>query len=83
MHNHIYDWCQAQSEAECKQVIQDLAGKEVFIGEFVKVVLKINNIAHEIEKICDLLDLVNLKHKLSQIPDLTLKFVATNQSLYI
>lgn len=83
LHDDMCDWCNAQSEADCKNVITSLAQKGIFIGEFVKAVLKINNVAHELDKICDLLDLVDLKHKLSQIPELTLKFVATNQSLYI
>ena len=83
LQQHISQWCEAKTEVECKCVISDLEQKGVFIGEFVKAILKINNIAHEIDKICNLLDLVDLKHKLSLIPELTLKFIATNQSLYI
>jgi hypothetical protein len=42
--------------------------KDIFLGEFVKAILKINNITAELEKV---------------VPQLTLKYVATNQSLYI
>jgi hypothetical protein len=44
---------------------------------------KINTIASEIDKICDILNNLELKQKLINIGKLTLKFVATNQSLYI
>ena len=80
----MMDWCDTNSEQESKAIIDSLLiEKEIFLGEFVKCVLKINNIAHELESVCDSIGNVNLKHKLSQIPELTLKFVATNQSLYI
>ena len=80
----MMDWCDTKSEKESKEIIDFLlTEKEIFLGEFVKCVLKINNIAHELESVCDSIGNVELKHKLSQIPELTLKFVATNQSLYI
>jgi hypothetical protein len=57
--------------------------KEIFLGEFVKAVLKINNVACEIEKIAEMSGNMELLEKVKQIPELTLKFVATNQSLYV
>ncbi len=57
--------------------------KEIFLGEFIKSILKINNIAKELEKICDILDNISLLQKVKEIPILTLKYVVTNQSLYI
>ena len=57
--------------------------KEIFLGEFVKAILKINNIASEMEKIAELLGDMNFLSVLKQIPQLTLKYVATNQSLYV
>jgi hypothetical protein len=76
-------WCETTNEEESKRLIQELQEKEIFLGELVKCILKINNIAHELEGVCDVIGNVELKHKLSQIPELTLKYVATNQSLYI
>ena len=56
----------------------------MFVGDFVKAILKINNIAKEIDRVCDLLgNKVGLQSKVREIPKLTLKFIATNQSLYI
>jgi hypothetical protein len=55
----------------------------VFLGDFVKALLKINNIASELEKMCETTGNMELLEKVSQIPSLTLKYVVTNQSLYI
>lgn len=83
LHDVILEWCNCESEGECKIIIQQVLEKEVFLGEFIKCVLKINNIANELQKVCDYMENVSLKEKLSKIPELTLKFVATNQSLYV
>jgi hypothetical protein len=56
---------------------------ETFPGEFIKAILKINNMVNELKNVAEYIDNVELLHKLTAIPDLTLKFVATNQSLYV
>ena len=78
-----YEWCVAKDDIQCKIVIQSLAKRDIFVGEFVKAILKINNIAVEMEKICELNNRMDLLKKLREIPDITLKFIATNQSLYV
>ena len=68
----------------CKTIIQNIEiNKGIFLGEFIKAILKINNIANELCKICQVTNNLELLSKLKQIPELTLKFVATNQSLYV
>ena len=57
--------------------------REIFLGEFVKAVLKINNVASEMEKVAENQGNIEFLSKLKEIPNLTLKFVVTNQSLYI
>ena len=57
--------------------------KQIFLGEFVKALLKINNIANEMEKIAELTGNISFLSKLKEIPVLTLKYVVTNQSLYV
>jgi len=80
----VRDWCLAQDEAQCKAILQQMeAEKEVFLGEFVKAILKINNMSAELECVAEMLGDLVLLQKLREIPGLTLKFVATNQSLYI
>jgi superfamily II RNA helicase len=82
--NYVLRWCDCETIPECKQVIQDLEKeKGIFLGEFVKAILKINNISMEIEKIVENIGNISLLSKLKEIPKMTLKFVATNQSLYI
>ena len=57
--------------------------KEIFLGEFVKALLKINNITSEMEKVAEFIGDIELLSILKQVPQITLKYVATNQSLYI
>ena len=77
-------WAQCESAPECKAILQRLEKeKGIFLGEFVKAILKINNIASEMEKIAESIGNIALLSKLREIPTLTQKFVATNQSLYV
>lgn len=82
--NYVGQWCDATNEEECKLVLQRLnAEKQIFLGEFVKALLKVNNISAEFEKIAELTGNVEFLSKLKQISQMTLKFVVTNQSLYV
>ena len=45
--------------------------------------LKINNMAMEIEKICVIQENLELLSKIKEIPKLTLKSIVTNKSLYL
>ena len=77
-------WCDCENASECKLILQSLEqNKQVFLGEFVKSLLKINNISSEMEKIAESCGNIDFLKKLREIPLLTLKFVATNQSLYV
>ena len=81
---YMINWCDCESDVECKLLLQKLCEeKEVFLGEFVKAVLKIANIAAEMEAVAELLGNIELLKKLREVPGLLLKFVATNQSLYV
>jgi len=81
---YVMEWCDAENVTDCKLVLQKMEKeKDIFLGEFVKALLKINNISSEMEKICETMGSVAFLSKLREIPTLTLKFVATNQSLYV
>lgn len=81
---YISQWCGADSAQECKMILQNLEQeKGIFLGEFVKAILKINNISSEMEKVAESIGNMDLLSKMKEIPTKTLKFVATNQSLYI
>ena len=82
--NYLEKWCQCENIEECKLVLQEIGEKkQIFLGEFVKALLKINNISGEFEKIAELTGNIAFLSKLKKIPHMTLKYVVTNQSLYV
>jgi superfamily II RNA helicase len=82
--DYVMEWCSCEDEIQCKQLIQKILWeKDIFLGEFVKSILKINNIASEMEKIAEMLGDIEFLSIVKAIPKLTLKYVATNQSLYV
>ena len=81
---YVEKWCDAEDVVECKSVLQELGEKkEIFLGEFVKALLKINNISCEMEKLAEMTNNIDFLSKLREIPRMTLKYVITNQSLYV
>jgi superfamily II RNA helicase len=77
-------WCETENDVDCKILLNEIGeNKEIFLGEFIKAILKINNITSEMEKVAELLGDLEFLSVLKQVPQLTLKFVATNQSLYV
>jgi len=77
-------WCECESDTDCKLLLNEISmKKDIFLGEFVKAILKINNITSEMEKIAEYLGDMEYLSVLKQVPQLTLKYVATNQSLYV
>lgn len=79
----VYKWCNASSEEECINVFNELAHWGIFLGDFVKAILKINNIVNELEKVAELTENMQLLSVLTKIPKITLKSVVTNNSLYL
>lgn len=82
--DYVIRWCDCETDSDCKLLINEISlYKEIFLGEFVKAILKINNITSEMEKIAELLGDMEFLSVLRQVPQITLKYVATNQSLYV
>ena len=82
--DYVIQWCDCDSIEECKFLLQTLEKeKGIFLGEFVKALLKINNISSELEKVSELSSNIQFLSKLREIPTMTLKYVVTNQSLYV
>jgi superfamily II RNA helicase len=77
----MYAWCECTNEAECKSVIFEIEANGVSIGDFTKAILKISTLGREVMGATT--TCVELAHKLSKIDALILKYVATNQSLYL
>lgn len=70
-------WINASTKEECNIILKDVK----YLGTFSKCVLKLNNLVQEIMTITVLN--VDFLHKVSQIPEKTLKYIITNQSLYL
>jgi len=82
--DYLNEWCKVDSIETSKIILEKIgAEKNIFLGEFVKAILKINNITNELMTIAETSGNIQLLHNLSIIPSLTLKFVVTNQSLYV
>lgn len=88
-HNKHYDiidesmeWCKSSNYDDCILVLKSLENKKIFLGEFCKAMLKINNIANELIKVTKHCSNIKLEYNLSQIKGLTLKYMVCNQSLY-
>lgn len=81
------DWCDCDSEEACKLFINEkLNVKGISLGDFTKAILKIATAAKELRGLYEL-EWCNTQtewlHKLSQIEEMVLKYIATNQSLYV
>ena len=82
--NYVAEWCNCVLEEDCKLLLQKISKeKGIFLGEFVKALLKINNISCELEKLAEYTENIEFLSKLRDIPNMTLKYVVTNQSLYV
>ena len=82
--NSVIKWANTTNEFECKKILQTISSEQnIFIGDFVKALLKINNIANELERVAESINNMELLEKIKMIPQKTLKYIATNQSLYI
>jgi len=82
--DYVMKWYDCENTEECKSLLETmLLEKEIFLGEFVKALLKINNITSELERIAENMGAIGFLKELRNIPMNTLKFVVTNQSLYV
>lgn len=81
------EWCDCKTEEECKEFIsRRLIPKEISLGDFSKAILKIATAAKELRGLFELewcKTQVDWLYKLTQIEEMVLKYIATNQSLYV
>jgi superfamily II RNA helicase len=90
-YNIVYDmigpmmeWCELQDEQQCKYFIQTrLHDLELGLGDFCKGILKVSSVARELTKICISMGRSDAYENMAKIEGMLLKFVATNQSLYV
>jgi superfamily II RNA helicase len=83
--DEMMQWAEAEDEMICKEILQMpyLATRGITSGDFLKGIMKICNVAKEIMSVCEEQGLVELMHKLNKVNDMMMKYICTNQSLYI
>lgn len=79
----IMDWYDSSNESECRNILTKINSRGISTGDFVKAALKITNAVREIKDASDMLNYHDLSEKLAAIPENILKYVVTNQSLYL
>lgn len=84
MIEYIKDWCESDTEQQSRVVFFKMENeKGIFLGEFIKAVLKIVTFVNEIRNLSKQLNYLDTYEKLQDVENLLLKFVVTNQSLYL
>tara|TARA_B100000902_G_C26848800_1_gene687103 strand:- start:320 stop:664 length:345 start_codon:yes stop_codon:yes gene_type:complete len=76
-------WYDADTMDRCKYVISEMKKYDIFLGEFIKSIIKINNMINEISMACDSIQDIDFMNKLQIIPKKILKFIVSEQSLYV
>ena len=79
----IQRWCKSETPQTLNSLLCELNEEGIFTGEFIKAILKINAIAKELSSICELHNLIELKQKLDNISEKTMKHIVSNFSLYL
>jgi superfamily II RNA helicase len=85
MMEYVLSWMKdTHDESSCILLLDKIKNeKDIFIGDFIKIGLKLINIGNEIEKMCqETLDLVLLE-KIKKGKDKITKFIINNSSLYV
>jgi superfamily II RNA helicase len=81
---YVEKWIDATNVQECKYILQLLLEeKDLFLGEFVKAMLKIIAICNELINACEFIKNYILMEKIKIIINKIQKYVVSNQSLYI
>ena len=84
IYEYIQQWVNTESEIECRIIIKKIKEeKEISLGDFCKALLKISTICKELYSMAIELEHIELAHKLSTVDGVILKYVVTNQSLYV
>ena len=76
-------WCNCEDESQCKMLLSEIEIKGISVGDFTKAVLKISTLSREMIGMCEATNQMELMNKLVAIDGMILKFVTTNQSLYL
>ena len=78
-------WAEVTTEEEANALFHQIKEEKeyFFLGEFVKYIMNLNNLSRELENVAEFLGDIQFLSKVKQIPEKTIKFIVTNQSLYV
>lgn len=84
MYDYIRLWMECNDEQSCLHFIREFKSQtNLFIGDFVKCCLKLIHISNEITSICEYTNDYELLDKIKDGKQKIMKFIMTNQSLYL
>lgn len=84
MYDYIRLWMECNDEQSCLHFIREFKSQtNLFIGDFVKCCLKLIHISNEITSICEYTNDYELLDKIKDGKHKIMKFIMTNQSLYL
>lgn len=83
MLEYVENWIHCDDDIQCKNVLQNLKIVGIFSGEFVKFMLKNMAIVQEFVSIAEKFAFNKLLHNLSYIEQKIMKYIVSNQSLYV
>jgi superfamily II RNA helicase len=79
----VYRWALASDATDCLDVRAAVAEGGLFLGEFIKVLLKVVTLVEELQRIADNTGQTALLEKLTRARGLLMKDVASSASLYL
>lgn len=80
----LKEWINVETDGQAILFLNQMKKeKGIFLGEFVKYIMNINNLSKELENVAEYLGNMEFLSRLQQIPEKTIKFIVTNQSLYV
>lgn len=82
--NYVEGWINVENPQDAVKLLNLLKfEKEILLGDFVKAMMKIQNIVEQFINICENTNDMDFMSKLKEVSPKIMKFIVTNQSLYI
>ena len=82
--NYVEGWINVENSEDAVKLLNLLKfEKEILLGDFVKAMMKIQNIVEQFINICENTNDMDFMFKLKEVSPKIMKFIVTNQSLYI
>ena len=84
MMEYMEKWIHVKNIDEALFFLNEINEKKgISTGNFIKYILQLNSLCSELENVAEYLGDINFLSNLKKVPEKTMKFIITNQSLYI